>query len=146
MLREPEATLKSILKMSENMNNPNRISDINKIKNYYLKRLNQLEELAKITNGTAIYLDAEKIVNDTDFVLGYLTDWLQLKAPLSSEYKTFSKTGEPGFGDPSDNIKQGKIIKNRKQPDVTIPDEILKTAQEKYNRCRETIMKHCTSI
>ena len=146
MLREPEATLKSILKMSENLNNPNRISDINKIKNYYLKRLGQLEELAKRTNGTGVYLDAEKIVEDTDFILGYLTDWLQLKTPLSSEYKTFSKTGEPGFGDPSENIKQGKIIKNRKQPNVVIPDEILKSAQEEYNRCRETIMKHCTTI
>ena len=146
MLRKPEDTLRSIMKMSENMNNPSRINDIDKIGSYYLKRLLQLKNLAERTDGRAIYLDAEKIVNDTDFVLGYLTDWLQLKAPLSSEYKTFSKTGEPGFGDPSDNIKQGKIIKNRKQPDVTIPDEILKTAQEKYNRCRETIMKHCTSI
>ncbi len=146
MLREPEATLKSILKMSKNLNNPNRISDINKIGKYYLRRLEQLEELAKRTNGTAIYLDAEKIVNDTDFALGYLTDWLQLKTTLSSEYKIFSKTGKPGFGDPSDNIKQGKIIKNREPADVTIPTDILQSANEGYIKCRESLMKQCSII
>ncbi len=146
MLREPEATLKSILKMSENLNNPNRISDIYKIEKYYLKRLEQLAQLAKRTNGKAVYLDADKIVNDTDFVLGYMSDWLQLKTPLSSEYKTFSKTGEPGFGDPSDNIKQGKIIKNRKSANIIIPEQIVKTISDAYGKCREVLMKRCTVI
>ena len=77
---------------------------------------------------------------------GYLTDWLQLKTTLSSEYKIFSKTGKPGFGDPSDNIKQGKIIKNREPADVTIPTDILQSANEGYIKCREALMKQCSII
>ncbi len=146
MLREPEATLKSIVKMSDNLKNPNRISNIDKISKYYSNRLKYLEKLVERTNGKGVYVDAEKIVDNTDFVLGYLTDWLQLPSKLSSEYKTFSKTGKPGFGDPSDNIKQGKIIKNRESANVQIPDDILKSANEGYLRCRETLMKHCTVI
>lgn len=146
MLREPEATLKSILKMSKNLKNPSRISNIDKISNYYLNRLKNLEKLSDRTNGRGVYLDAEKIVDNTDFTLGYLSDWLQLPTKLSSEYKTFSKTGEPGFGDPSDNIKQGKIIKNRETADVIIPDDILKRANESYLKCREILINNCSVI
>jgi len=146
MLRKPEDTIKSIVKMSNNLHNPNRISDINKIVKYYLNRLEVLENLAKRTNGRSVYLDAEKVVSNTDFVLGYLTDWLQLPSKLSSEYKIFSKTGKPGFGDPSDNIKQGKIIKNRETANVIIPEKALRSANDRYVKCREAIMKCCTII
>ena len=146
MLRKPEDTLKSIMKMSENMNNPSRINDIDKIGSYYFNRLVQLKNLAERTDGRAVYLDAEKIVNNTDFVLGFLSDWLQLPTKLSSEYKTFSNTGKPGFGDPSENIKQGKIVKNRESSNIIIPEKLLKTADEKYYKSREIIMKRCAII
>jgi hypothetical protein len=146
MLRAPEDTIKSISKMSSNLNNPVRLNSFDKIGNYYIERLKHLSELVKRTNRNAVYLDAEKIVHNTDFVLGYLTDWLQLPTKLSSEYKTFSHTGKPGFGDPSDNIKQGKIIKNRETADVTIPEELLKKANEEYLKCRETMINNCTII
>ncbi len=146
MLRTPEDTIKSISKMSSNLNNPARLNSIDKIGSYYIGRLKQLSELVNRTNGRAVYLDAEKIVNNTDFVLGYLTDWLQLPTKLSSEYRTFSHTGKPGFGDPSDNIKQGRIIKNRETANVTIPEKLLKEANEEYLKCRETMINNCTII
>ena len=146
VLRKPEDTIKTISKMGKNLKNPNRFRNIDNIVNYYTGRLKQLEILVERANGKAVYLDAEKIVDNTDFVLGYLTDWLQLPTMISSEYNVFSNTGKPGFGDPSNNIKQGKIIKTREIIDLNIPDELLKAANEGYFKCRETMNNRCAVI
>ena len=61
----------------------------------------------------------------TDNVLSDLSEWLGLKIVLDSKYKIFKNTGKAVFGDPSDNIKSGKIIKTNDYKEIEIPSEIL---------------------
>lgn len=44
--------------------------------------------------------------------LDKLSDFLGLNTPLSEQYSVYTDTGKGGVGDPSNNIKAGKILKS----------------------------------
>lgn len=105
---------------------------------HYVSQLKYMSSIAEKIGSNAVFIRGEELINNTEIVLTNLTNWLQLKTPLSDKYQTFDKTGTKNYGDPSNNIKAGQILKNRENNEIDIPDFILEEATYIYN---ESIQK-----
>ena len=131
LLREPGSTLKSMMSLS--------IWSEKEAVEIYVKRLKQLLHYGIILGGRAILVEYEDLVDRTQQTLDRLTDFLGFDPPLTPNYTTHRMTGRiPGFGDPSDNIKTGHIIRTPSHS-ITISKEALDRATLAYGDYREQI-------
>jgi hypothetical protein len=145
LVRQAEDTMRSILTMTHALghmwlNNPEQVLD------YYVNRLQQIENYSAQLERNALFVEAEKLIDDTDTVLNGLARWLDLEEPLTANYRTFKFTGAAGYGDPSQNIMSGKVVNNaedRHRPYIplVIPQEVLRQGKEAHAACREILSK-----
>lgn len=134
MIRKPEKTIKSIINMGQTYTitsswykNPERVTD------YYIKRIKALKKYANKNPKNYHFLLAEDLINDSANALHNITSFLHLSSPLKENYDTFGLTGKNVFGDPSEKIKEGKIIsKQSDYNDILIDPKLLKKAREAY--------------
>ncbi|MEM7801346.1 MAG: hypothetical protein AAF633_19285, partial [Chloroflexota bacterium] len=110
-------------------------SDPDSALKYYVERLAQLEKHSKNLNGNYFFLESDALINHTDEILEELRAFLNLESPLSSSYTIFQKTNQPGYGDFSDNISTGKIVKRRNENLIDLPQSIVDAGHEAYERC-----------
>jgi hypothetical protein len=106
--REPEASISSILAL--------RAGGIDSIEGavaYYVERMQTLMRVSEVRDGDVAYVDGESILEDTDRSLRGLSAHLGIEPTLRSEYSTFRFTGVPKYGDPSEWIKAGRVVKRR---------------------------------
>jgi len=140
LLREPESTFKSILKMAadeqiEELMNPQFVLQ------YYCSRLAELERFASLLKRRFFFIDSDDLVDHTEAVLGKLTLWLGLQESLMSNYSTFRNTGKPGVGDTSNNIQSGKIIKTKLHDGIQISPDIVQKGRLAYETCRVNLIR-----
>jgi hypothetical protein len=150
-LREPESTLKSIIAMGRRFKSVDWHSDPHKVLDYYVARLTRLEQIAKTRAeagaSSAFFLDCERLLDHTALVLQELTQWLGLATELMADYKIFRTTGQLGWGDPSDAIRSGRIVKPiGERNDVELDAKILEAAWSPYRHCRDTLRSLCRTI
>jgi hypothetical protein len=139
LIRNPEDTLKSIISMKDGgvwQDDPYRAFA------YYCQRLYSIMDMVGSIENNIIFVDADDLVDHTTAVLNEITSFLGLKESLSHNYKSFEKTGKPVYGDPSDNIKSGSIIKTEANAKAVVPDELLDIAQYYYERCKSLCVKN----
>lgn len=109
MLREPEATLKSLLKRHLQNNGADTVGTLT---DYYQGRLAFIADMWRnITPEQKLYINSDDLIINTAATLDQLQRFLGLKEPLTTDYQMRKNTGKSGHGDMSDNIKQGKIVK-----------------------------------
>ncbi|MEM8844736.1 MAG: hypothetical protein AAGB35_06790 [Pseudomonadota bacterium] len=106
---------------------------------YYCSRLLHLTEFSKILNGNYFFIESDDLLDETNFVLENLTNWLDLPTPLNNSYTEFDNTGKPGYGDPSEKIHARKLIKTKSYPDIRISQKILQKAKSYYERCKASL-------
>lgn len=140
LLREPEATLKSIINMGVKTG-VQWYQDPEKITEYYCKRLKNIEHLAARLDGNYLFLDSDSLIINPEETLSRISNWLNLKVPLKREYSTFSDTGIIGYGDPLDNIKSGELKATMGYPKIQIPRELLDKAEMSYHKCHTKLLK-----
>ena len=150
-LRQPESTLKSIIAMGRRFKHVDWHSDPRKVLDYYVARLSRLEQIAKTRAQagapSAFFLDCERLLDETSLVLHALTQWLGLATELTPDYKIFQTTGQLGFGDPSEAIRSGRIVKPiAEHNEVELDAKILEAAWSPYRHCRETLRSLCRAI
>ncbi len=150
LLRRPEDTMRSILNMSHARGEQGRYKDFDAVLAHYLDRLHALEMYSGQLGRKALYLPAENLIEDTEGVLESMSRWLELAEPLSPNYKTFKFTGEADYGDPSSNIKTGKIVRDAEERHRTyiaipMPEEGLRRAEIAYRACVDILVSRCSS-
>lgn len=109
LLRNPERTMSSMIKMHLEYNDENSIY---RLEEYYLSRLEALMHYWQALKGEKIFISSEQLTENTADSLDKLSDFLGLNTPLSEQYSVYTDTGKGGVGDPSNNIKAGKILKS----------------------------------
>lgn len=108
IIRKPSDTIDSLRK-SLNLNT-------NEAKEYYVSRLAYIERLSFFlrNNGVKYHsLTYDQLTINPDYSLDKLTKYLCLNNPLVKEYKIQNTTGRIGFGDFSNNILSGSILKKK---------------------------------
>jgi hypothetical protein len=111
---------------------------------YYRARLQRLAELAPVLGERAAFLPSEALLAETDEALMFLQDFLELHEPLERRYRSFAKTGEPGFGDPSPAIRSGEIgARSSHRADVPVPESLIERVRAAHIACVEACHRYC---
>ena len=128
LIREPEATVKSTIKLLK--------CQEQEALEVYIKRLDGLTEYGRQLGARAILVEYDDLVDRTEETLAALTRFLGLQSPLSSTYATHRMTGRvEGYGDPSDNIKIGQIIRTAGHG-IALSNDTLAAATRAFRKCR----------
>lgn len=127
LAREPVATLESYRRMFHDMP-----TDERRLKSYRT-RLDGLIDLAKRIGDAdrMMFVTYDELTSETDATLERLTDWLEFDTPLTPEYDLNNKSGSQSWGDPSEHIQAGTIIKVP-HDDVDIDLDVLEAAHNVY--------------
>lgn len=143
MLRKPERTIKSIVKLYKRVNPEHNFSSIDFATNYYIERLDKIASIAEeySQEKDVFYLDSERIINSTEDTLNRISNWFGLSPNLSSEYKLFELSGKRTYGDSSEYIKNRRVSKNNSNyDDVIIGDKALALAESSYDKAKKRIL------
>jgi hypothetical protein len=146
-LREPEQTIKSILKLFKEKGTDAPYSYPENATRYYIERMEKLAEFAQQHPQRYYYFDTELVCTDTEGLLRNLADWLKLDSPLSERYQRFAKTGIAGAGDTSAAINSGAIIKNASEDftGIVLEDGLLQQAEHSYQECRNLLIRNAAA-
>jgi hypothetical protein len=151
LLRNAEDTITSNLNMMHAFGHTGRYIEPQNSLDYYTARLRQLEAYSAQLGSKALFIESERLIDDTDAVLEGLTRWLALGEKLKADYKTFPLTGTPGFGDPSSSIKTGSVVKSvderhRDYVPLQIPEDVMRRGREAYAACREALASRSARV
>jgi hypothetical protein len=147
LVRQPVDVVQSIVHMGRHLDPNERNANAANAATYYVARLSQLTQLARAFGRRAAFLESEALVTRTDETLASLRQFLSLESPLERRYRSFSKTGQPGYGDPSDMIHSGEIgRRDEERPTYSIPSTLLADAVKAYSACLSACRAHCVPV
>jgi len=116
MVREPKATIESILRLKARF-----IEEVSVAESYYIARLERLKQTILLSEGSSLFMQGEALIERSDAVLQQLAEWLQLDTPLRGDYQRFQYTGKRKLGDSSIHIHSGRIVSERERSDQRSP-------------------------
>jgi hypothetical protein len=132
LIREPETALASMMNL--------RVWQEKQALDLYVNRLEALTRYGMLLRERALLVEYDDLIDHTDDTLTALTSFLDLELPLTSNYSTHRMTGKvPGFGDPSNNIKIGRVVRTPKH-EITISNDTLIAAASAFRKCREQLL------
>lgn len=144
LLREPVGTIASMLKMQQKID---KNTNFQEVVNYYKMRIAYLGNFGQMNKNAYLFVDSENLIRQTEKELLNISCYLEIKTPLQACYKKFSETGKPIAGDPSDNIKVGKIIKTEKAEGIPLLDgEGMAILMREYESCRAKLLKYSVPL
>lgn len=142
-LREPLQTVKSIVALYQKVDPNHEFCTIAGAANYFIKRVNDLANMAQSLSGKYIYIDAQCLRDSTAKALEFLTSELALSSPLTSQYQTQNMTGKGDSGDHSENLKLGKIKSGSTDySTIELNDELATSLLSAYQTARDSLIKH----
>jgi hypothetical protein len=146
-LRQAAPSIKSILHLFAKKSSNDLYAQPAEATKYYIQRLQTLAQFSQHYPRRYYYFDAELICADTPNMLDILRLWLQLDAPLESDYQTFSQTGVAGAGDSSPAIASGKVLnQTERYGDIVLAEDLSRQAIEAYQDCRFQLMTHARDV
>ena len=144
LVRRPDESLRSIVKLYRQQISRHYTAE--KALRYYTERLKSLEHYSKVARS-GLFIESSNVISASQDVLKFLGFYLGLKEPLSSNYRRFSATGKPFFGDSSKSIKSGKINQDHVcKASIDIPDPLLEQAFKAYYHCLEVLNSNCLTL
>jgi hypothetical protein len=155
LIRRPAETLKSIINILRlEAKKEGRFPDDDSLAETAVGRyglhLNSLSENARRFERLGrqpVWLEAERIVEDTATVLRQLENYLQLRSKLDQSYSVFSYTGTHFKGDVSTYIRSGSIQRERDSyAEIELPPSCVERAELEFERCRDVLKETCVPL
>jgi hypothetical protein len=137
LLREPLATIASQVAMRGSYHDETSEQLVAFAADNYAKRLAQLVQHANTIHdpGRCLMLTHEQLIKETPAAFAALEEFLGLRAPLRENYEIMPTTGQPGIGDPSPNIKRGRIDRSLPRKSVELPEQLRCELEQCYESC-----------
>ena len=130
LLRQPEATLKSMMKLLT--------CQEDEALDLYISRLKALTQYGLLLRERALLVEYDDLVDRPNQTLAALADFLGLDTPLLPTYATHRMTAREGYGDPSNNIRVGHILRTPTH-EISISGDTLIAAVRAYHDCHEQL-------
>jgi hypothetical protein len=147
LLRQPVDVVQSIVHMGRHLDLNEQNSNVANATQYYVERLGQLTKLARAFGKRAAFVESETLMSRTDEALSFLQNFLSLDSPLERRYRSFSKTGKPGYGDPSEMIHSGEIgQRSQQRPTYSIPTALIAQAVAAHSECLSACRLNCIPV
>lgn len=141
-LRQPQDVIPSILKLYREIDPAHEFNSEVFATHYYIKRLAALEAIAESLEQEFFYFDSDALKLQSDDCLGSLSEWLQLRTPLSDTYALQQHTSKERYGDSSAALRAGHIRKETSRYRGWSPQEdLLQSANAAYREARSTMIK-----
>ena len=132
LIRDPEATIKSTMKMLK--------CEEQAALDVYIRRLETLTGYGQLLGDRALLVQYDDLVDRTEETLAAVTGFLGLDSPLTSTYATHRMTGRvEGYGDPSNNIKAGQIIRTQSH-ELALGRDTTIAAARAYCECQAALL------
>jgi hypothetical protein len=150
MAREAIASVRSMVttipQWFDKRPNPSSQSILLQAADYYRRRLDTLCHNAEILSRVekCLYFTYDDVMARSASVFRMLEKSLRLRHPLSECYALGPKTGEYGFGDPSENIKRGYIDRSIVREPIVMPQKLVETLIEHYRAFDERMRRMCS--
>lgn len=143
-LRPPEKTVPSILKLFHEVDPSSDYASPQFATRYYIQRVLELERMASSMQLPFFYFDACLLKLDPDNCLAKLSRWIPLETALESEYDLHMQTSKPRYGDTSDSLRSGKILKEESNCSAFDLDNAdIMEARDAYLQTRGTLIRFC---
>jgi hypothetical protein len=147
LLRQPVEVVQSIVHMGTHLDANDRNANVASATKYYVERLRRLTQLARVLGTRAAFVESEMLMARTEGALEFLRDFLGLDAPLDRRYRSFSRTGVPGYGDPSGMIHNGEISTQRRtRLRYSMPTTSIAEAVQAHAECLAACNMHCVPM
>jgi hypothetical protein len=144
LLRQPVDVVQSIVHMGRHLDPNEQNSNASMATEYYIERLGQLARLARVFGSRAAFVESEMLMARTEETLAFLQDFLGLDSPLERRYRSFAKTGKPGYGDPSEMIHSGEIgRRSQERPTYSLPPALIAQAVAAHAECLSACRLNC---
>lgn len=141
-LRHPRDVVPSILELYQRVDAAHEFNSETFATEYYIQRMAQLELMAASLQQDFFYLDAQALKSDTDETLRVLSDWLQLKTRLTSNYEMQRNTSRKRFGDSSEKLRAGRILNDSSDYQEFMLNEVLQNnAAHAYETARAKLVQ-----
>jgi hypothetical protein len=138
LVREPEASIASIVELTRSFYQE---WPVERAADYYNERLDTLARFGEsIENRSqACFLTYPQITEQTDATFQGLQRFLTLDTGFTERYPLHPFTGKRG--DPSQNLRAGRILRERHGVSIPMPSHLLAEAQAKYHHCVATLSR-----
>jgi hypothetical protein len=147
LLRDPVDVVQSILHMGTHLDPVERNTNMEQVADYYVTRLQRLADLARKLGRRAAFVESESLLNYPDATLEFLRDYLELNDPLQRRYRSFCKTGKPGYGDPSPAIRSGEIsVHKENRARFAVPAPLVAKVAAAHDACLDVCNQHCVPM
>jgi hypothetical protein len=141
-LRKPQDTIPSILKLYKEIDPEHDFNSLSFAIEYYVQRLDALEQFANSMERPFYYFDAESLKQNPDDFLNDLSDWLQLETSLTPNYTLQRKTSRQRYGDTSSRLGAGRIIDGSSESvSFDCESETINRSIHTYERVRKTLIE-----
>jgi hypothetical protein len=140
LMREPEGTIKSMVKMVE--------MDETLAAVVYIRRLETLRQygLNLPETGDAFLLSHDDLVRRTESTLASLSLFLELPVPLSSDYEVLRPMRRRTRAH-YEKLHLGSVDgRVRVSPDLNLPERTLRAAQDARDRCWSALSEKCVTV
>lgn len=145
LLRDPESSLKSLV-ASNFFNAPTPAATLKRATVYYFKQLKWIQKCCGELKTRGIFIESESLVNQTQRNFELLQERLELGSPLSESYQMFNDTGRAEYGDPSQLILAGQIVRDGRtsySEAPQIPESTVIEARYAYDQCAQALRETC---
>ena len=143
----PAQTLKSIIKMSFNINNMKNYQNEQYALYYYEKRLLMLTQYVRLIKQGSLFIQSEHLLDNTSSTLNFIENYLSLNTPIREEYNIYKYSGQPLHGDSSKRLFEKRITQEKEEKqELHISNDILKKAEKSYLECKVILEDHCFTM
>jgi hypothetical protein len=136
LIREPAASLRSVVSLTKTFYEAWPVA---KATNYYVQRLSTLARYAEMLppEGRALALTYQDLTDNTPATFARLQAFLGRDTGFSEHYDLQEFTGKRG--DPSENIRTGRIVRDRATAPVEIPPAEIERASVAFEACHHAL-------
>lgn len=137
--REPRASLSSLVRVLPDWTERQALD-------HYLTRMDLLRRTAAVCSDRdrVFFLTHHQLVHHSAPALQALTAFLGLGSPLSERYEFTAKTGEWGWGDTTERIWAGHIVRDYERPERAWPAALIAEAEAAYREAVRSL-EHAAS-
>jgi hypothetical protein len=128
-IRDPKSTLKSLMWLFD--------CSQETALTLYKAQLATLEKYGKVLADRAILIRYDDLIERSQEALTALTRFFAVDPPFTHEYEKTKITGK--MGDPSDNIRSGRIIRTTGY-DYSIRKDLLDEGAAVYDKCQNELL------
>jgi hypothetical protein len=137
LVREPVATVASLIAMRRQFHDESQDQLLAFAARHYTKRIDQLLNMVDAIDDRerCLLVTHHQLLSETSSTFTAFERFFDLRAPLREEYDVMPTTGQPGVGDPSPNIRLGRIHRALPQKHIQMPAAMLSELQHCYENC-----------